>query len=527
MNRHLRLLFLVVASSGAAMTLLGESGKRSKPVVRNARPASRALPESGKLQYLGVQSCAASNCHGGMIGQSKAQNKFKGAEYSRWILDDPHAYAMSTLYKKKSRHIYSQLKKSPSYKNLLPPHQEPLCLNCHSSPTTATGNLATINETRIAENKTESESLTLFRDGIGCEACHGPAEKWLEPHKRPDWALTDEQKRNHDTVLADANKKSELGFQFTKDIFTRARICVQCHVGAPGREVNHDLIAVGHPRLKFEFSDYMAQMPHHWNRSNEHNREFLVWGSGQLAAIDASLEVLERRAGENVIWPEFAEFDCFSCHHDLQSYGHRQDPASPGKAPGQMQWGTWNSTMLPLLADFARHSEKDRLLNSFDSLNSLMERPLPSAHQVADAAQSLREEYLSRWEVNLKEITQEPDVATDLLKRICNIEGPQLVGRGWDSAAQVYLALKALVKDERQLRKQPSQDKTESYRTVDGAMESFRLLLEYPAQYNSPKQKKQTGISTSNKYHGLSAERRTEDVRKLLRIISIEYSKLN
>ncbi|MCH7990715.1 MAG: hypothetical protein IID46_16365 [Planctomycetes bacterium] len=512
MNRYLKIIFLVVASFSVALTLLGESGERTEPVVRNTRLVSRVLRESEKLQYLGVQSCAAANCHGGRIDQSKAQTKFKGAEYSRWILDDPHAHAMSTLYNKESRHIYSQLRKSPSYKNLLPPHQAPLCLNCHSSPTSASGNLATLYETRTAENKTESESLTLFRDGIGCEACHGPAEKWLEPHKRPDWVLTDEQKLNHETVLADANKKSELGFQNTKDVFTRARMCAQCHVGAPGREVNHDLIAAGHPRLTFEFSDYLARMPHHWNRSNDHDREFLVWASGQLAATDASLEVLERRAGEYQIWPELAELDCFSCHHDLQASGWRGDSASPGHAPGQMRWGAWNSTMLPLLADFARDPEKNPLLNSFDSLKSMMERPLPPARQVADAARTLREEYLSRWEVNLKEIARKPDVATRLLKRICNTEGPQFVDRGWDSASQVYLALKALVKDDRQLPMQPSQDKTESYRKVDDALESFRLLLEYPAQFDSPKQKKQP-------------ESRTEKMRELLKMISLEFSK--
>ena len=114
--------------------------------------------------------------------------------------------------------------------------------------------------------------------------------------------------------------------------------------------------------------------------------------------------------------------------------------------------------------------------------------------------------------MNLKETAREPEVAIRLLKRICDVEGPRWVNRGWDSATQVYLALKALVKDSRQLSKQPPQDKTESYRKVDDALESFRLLLEYPAQFDSPKQKKQP-------------ESRTEKMRELLKMISLEFSK--
>jgi hypothetical protein len=34
--------------------------------------------------------------------------------------------------------------------------------------------------------------------------------------------------------------------------------------GKPWRDVNHDLIAAGHPRLSFELSAFMATMPPHW-----------------------------------------------------------------------------------------------------------------------------------------------------------------------------------------------------------------------------------------------------------------------
>ena len=50
----------------------------------------------------------------------------------------------------------------------------------------------------------------------------------------------------------------------------QAQVCVGCHVGAPAkdgvpaRDLNHDLMAAGHPRLIFELSSYQANMPPHW-----------------------------------------------------------------------------------------------------------------------------------------------------------------------------------------------------------------------------------------------------------------------
>ena len=50
-------------------------------------------------------------------------------------------------------------------------------------------------------------------EGVHCDGCHGPAEKWLEPHAEKGW--THEQ-------------SVKLGMYATKDFLLRAEKCVSC-----------------------------------------------------------------------------------------------------------------------------------------------------------------------------------------------------------------------------------------------------------------------------------------------------------
>src|SRR5690606_13254844 len=91
-------------------------------------------------------------------------------------------------------------------------------------------------------------------EGVSCEACHGPASGWLQEHLREDWSSGNSMRDNHDYVA-------------------RLEGCVRCHVGsrrADGviRDVNHDLIAAGHPALRFEPWAALRRLPRHgdWQR---------------------------------------------------------------------------------------------------------------------------------------------------------------------------------------------------------------------------------------------------------------------
>src|SRR5437899_4916910 len=151
-------------------------------------------------------------------------------------------------------------------------------------------------------------------------------------------------------------------------VLTLARTCAGCHVGAPpdpgqgipAREVSHDLIAAGHPPLRFELVNYLNAMPPHWNTraaTERHGTGFTakLWTVSQLVSAQAAVDVLNYRAKQTEApsrkqtpWPEFAEYDCFACHHNLGQPSWRQRQERRLR-PGALPWGTWYFPLIPLL----------------------------------------------------------------------------------------------------------------------------------------------------------------------------------
>jgi hypothetical protein len=263
-------------------------------------------------KLVGVGSCTASGCHG-----NGKPNEIAGSEYNIWISADPHSRAFSVLYDDRSVKMLQQLDGKTNGADVSP-HEDQRCLACHSS-------------TFAAPLDSAGDVVS---DGVGCEACHGPAEGWLTEHYRPGF---------------DAAARHRLGIWDTKGIYSRAQICTSCHVGGPGREVNHALVAAGHPRLQFEMGAYLQALPKHWDERADRDRsggsfEFLTWMLGHTATSKAALEQLERRSTNAAVWPELSEWSCGACHHDLLDTASRQDSlASSGGLSGKtIRWDDWN-----------------------------------------------------------------------------------------------------------------------------------------------------------------------------------------
>ena len=320
-----RVLFTATAIAGVVVSARTSSGVEP---VETDRVALRSVDEAkadGSFgtkfghRFVGVGGCSAANCHGGDGTKGTV-----GSEYSIWIQDDKHAEAYSVLYNETSQRMAKLLKLDK------PAHQAALCLNCHAPQ-----------NDHPFSGEHAHQSLSALLDGVSCEACHGAASDWLGPHVRRDWAKKPPE------------EKAALGFRETKNLWNRSKVCADCHVGEPGRDVNHDLYAAGHPRLFFEMSAFHANMPAHWDRNDDRGRtgpdrdqssfEAKLWAIGQLASAEAALDLLVHRAentrddfvlrdkdakypsGETVaVWPEFAETGCFACHHNLDSPSWRQ-----------------------------------------------------------------------------------------------------------------------------------------------------------------------------------------------------------
>ncbi len=410
-------------------------------------------------RYLGAGSCAASNCH----GASRVESVTVGSEHSIWIQSDPHANAHATLYTPKSRQIAENLR-------LQSAHTAAVCLNCHAL--------------NPDQPELTIEHRHTIQDGVSCESCHGAAEHWLEPHQRFDWKT-----RGDDF-------KTALGFTMTKDPLTRTRLCVECHVGSPGRDVNHDLIAAGHPRLHFEMSAYQANMPRHWSLAKEKARspalEARLWTVGQLATAEAALRLLEHRAAtaaataerDGSPWPELAEYACYACHHDLTEPSSRQKHGFRGR-PGELPWSVSRFSLLTGLTRELSGSHESLEVGLL-GIQREMGRSLPSRELVAREARQLRP-LLGQAAESANRGPLSDDVLRRLMLQLARESG-ELLQRDWESASQMYLAVVALQQSRMELCGAPT---LESQRVLD-ELRTLRDLLQFPcaieaSRYESPK----------------------------------------
>lgn len=317
-----------------------------------ASTAAAQSPQPAKSsQYLGAGSCAAAACHNNPKSSI-------GSEHTTWITRDPHARAYESLFNDVSKRIQKNLKTTA------PAHEDARCLKCH----VALG---------YDSAQPPPEAPYFKTDGVSCESCHGPAKKWLGLHHLDAWQAKS------------PSEKNLLGMNDTQSIAGRAQTCVKCHVGAAGMEVDHDLIAAGHPWLHFEFSAFHAHLPRHWPDAKDrdparHPRgradfEARVWLTGQFATAHAALELLaDRAADRKKPWPEFAEHACSACHREL---GVRTTSV---RKPGSLPWD--ETTLLAGL------TKDQRLTRALTEIHETMNGPSwRDRTRVAEAARRAAE----------------------------------------------------------------------------------------------------------------------------------------
>jgi hypothetical protein len=390
-------------------------GRSSAPARDEVWPPARRLPVPGK-QLQGVASCASAACHHG-----NGPRGSQGSEYTTWFGYDPHARAYTILFDPRSLLIEKNLKGLTDIQQAKP-HEDILCLNCHVQPDFA--------------EQSRSERFA-SQDGVGCESCHGAAERWLSVHYT--WGgRTEGEKR----VL-----RRDSGMTETKDVLVRAQVCVVCHVGRGEGDVNHDLIAAGHPRLRFEYGAYLANYPRHWKEQDDKARypdfEARAWLLGQVVSAQAALELLKYRAEvRSKPWPEFAEYGCFECHHDLRDPSWRQERGSSGG----LAWGTWYFSLLPLLAKQTPEGEPPdlgRLAVVKQSMSQpFLDRRIPNRTRVAADAGAAGKA-LSDWLGDLECKRWDNETTLRNLLGSLALDDRVMAEAGWDGAVQLYLGLAA------------------------------------------------------------------------------------
>jgi hypothetical protein len=247
--------------------------------------------------------------------------------------------------------------------------------------------------------------------------------------------------------------------------------------------VNHDLIAAGHPRLNFEFAAFLANMPPHWVEDTRGNFPARAWAIGQAATAKAAADLLAHRArhAANSPWPEFSEYDCFACHHDLADQQWRRKPASPGRSPGIPAWGSWAYPPALTLARHGGPAELNDPAGPYSALNTAMNHFGGDPAQAAGAAQQVSQ-VLTRWLQTLPDETRSYDAPkVKALIESVRANGAPGVADGWDGAAQHYLALQPL----RLALKGLDPAWTEA--PVDAELKTMFQMLQFPPGFDSPR----------------------------------------
>lgn len=214
-------------------------------------------PTSAPFKYAGTKSCSTADCHGAEAPKgSPALN-----EYQVWKKDDAHSRAFNDLYKKDSKAIADAMK----IKNA---SQSQKCMSCHT---------LVVPKTDVVEGQT-----WVVQNGVSCEVCHGPAEKWLQPHAKqtdPKWEHAESIKH---------------GMTDLRDLVVLANDCVRCHLA-----IDHEMVEAGHPRLSFEIVDYNSRTPPHWatekHPSKQPGFDRKMWAIGQAVSLREALKNLEAR----------------------------------------------------------------------------------------------------------------------------------------------------------------------------------------------------------------------------------------
>jgi len=361
--------FAVAALATASVLIPKSFAADAGKAAGGPPPAKRIVETSGGLEPNPVAAvgCSARGCHG--RAEPRAEGVCSLNEHALWLYRDPHSTAFDVLKSERSRRIVRAL---PGWEaRQVEAHADERCLACHDTPST-----------------TSSAAIAWSNQGVSCASCHTDPARWVAGHV----AIPD-------TEPGRTRGRAEVRLPDLRDPLTCATTCAGCHVGAPApedgrlprREVDHDLIAAGHPRLHFDLPTFLDAMPPHWNGPGPSKDRLAAWAAGQVAAGDAWLALLADRAKhaeqptldgiEHRAWPELTETDCFACHHGLA-------PRSVRPPGGRARWGNPYAIFLPeaLAALGAPQPKRTAATDAVSEVRDLMASFAPPADDVSRSA---------------------------------------------------------------------------------------------------------------------------------------------
>lgn len=425
--------------AGVGVLALASSGAWQ---VRSAEPARLQQPG----QYYGSATCKG--CHN-VPAASPApipgtKDFIRLDEWTIWEADDKHSIAYTNLKTERGQRMATLLHVADVTK------PEVGCLGCHSA---SAGEVANRNPQGAAYDPSE---------GVSCENCHGPYSGWAAEHLTPKFRTLP------------AADWAKVGFTEMRTPEGKAEKCLSCHIGnvEEGKVVTHEMYAAGHPPLpSIEVATFANAIPRHWwlhaERRDEKIKKALGYEEGQLeqtklaivgaaVALRTSLKLLadeartpEKTGAPGQEWPDYARFDCWSCHHDLKRDGWRQARGYKDGPPGRVPVNEWPLALVELgidrliLEDKAAEALRLDLRGHEMALRDQVNiRPFGRKVDVAEQAEA----YAKWTDVLIKRLGAskfDKGVAMTLLRKL--VERAETSTPDYDSARIVAWTIKLLV----------------------------------------------------------------------------------
>jgi hypothetical protein len=272
----------------------------AKGVLIREAEAADAVEAPGK--YAGASSCDGASCHGKNPPKDTppALNEFttwKGSPPD--APPDRHSVAFKALKDKakggdeRSAGIMKKLNEIEKSNDTAETSER--CLTCHGVAVHDYG--VGKKNPGAAVGKHPELQLKNYKadDGVSCDGCHGPAEKWVKKHDKKEWA-TKEWAKDGGKSGGSQKLYDEYGIYYSKDLELWANQCVRCHL-----KLDSNMEEAGHPILvPFELFYQSSATPHWRDYSTAKDSPELpaagpmnaayLWQTGQAAALREALQ---------------------------------------------------------------------------------------------------------------------------------------------------------------------------------------------------------------------------------------------
>jgi hypothetical protein len=267
----------------------------------------------------------------------------------------------------------------------------------------------------------------------------------------------------------------------------RAENCLTCHLGTADKAVDHEMIAAGHPDLYFELASFTAAMPRHWVEHSADDRtkddafaDVRMLAAGQAVQLREQLQRVARNSQGNA-WPEFADLDCFACHHSLTDADNswRQAQGYAGRKPGNPPWNLSRYAVLHQIVNELDRDGGRRLDTEVEKLYAIMSGGNPDRNQAAAQARTTAD-IASRLAQQISATSFDQARTQRLLQAIAR-DGAAISRQGERAAEQATMALQSLY------LAYAAQARATNDAQVRAALKALFQQVENPSAYNAPK----------------------------------------